>query len=212
MNMKSFSLSTGRPLLIDDDDMQILACSWPELKLLKLSPDPGNLELDRPKCLTLRSLVHLARHCPSLEILGLYLDATSPSIPDTIHDITGMDTVPSPVPLPVPVNPFRKLHRLEVGFSPISSHARAAYILAQLLPPSFSIPTAQWRWQQVAAISPLIPGAWKTEWESVRALLPVMLKLRMEGDRKLQEHVEYIRYLENEVSSLQKQLLDDNVP
>ncbi|KIK61981.1 hypothetical protein GYMLUDRAFT_84653 [Collybiopsis luxurians FD-317 M1] len=194
--MKSFLLSTGRPLLMDDDDLQILACSWTRLEHLRLSPDPGNLKVDRPKRLTLLSLVHLAHGCPNLESLSLYLDATAQFVPESLPDA-------------IPVGRFQVLHHLDIGFSPISNHARVAYILARILPSPSSLVSTQVRWQMVTLISPLILGAWGLEWESVRALLPVLLKLRREGDSKIEQQSNRIRVLENEISMLRKHIFDE---
>ncbi|KAF5384571.1 hypothetical protein D9757_007506 [Collybiopsis confluens] len=194
-DMKLFSLSTGRPILMNDEDLRILACSWPKLKRLRLSSDPGCLEPDRSKRLTLLSLVQLAQWCPELESIGLYLDATTPYIPQNL-------------PATVPAKNLENLKQLDIGFSPLDDSARVASVLSQILPsPSAALPSTQQRWQQIASISPYILGEWKTEWEAVRTLLPVLLKFRQEKDAQLQEKVDRIRDLENEILMLREQAL-----
>ncbi|TDL16770.1 hypothetical protein BD410DRAFT_901809 [Rickenella mellea] len=71
LQLTSFKLTHYRPLDITDDDIDRLASHWPLLESLELNTQP--VALNDPK-LTFASLASLARHCPNLTHLGLYVN------------------------------------------------------------------------------------------------------------------------------------------
>ncbi|TDL16797.1 hypothetical protein BD410DRAFT_901830 [Rickenella mellea] len=111
-HLTAFELTHYRPLDISDDNIDHLARNWPELVSLDLNPGP--VVLENPK-ITFGSFSSLARHCPKLGRLGLFLD-------------------PSPDNLPTPAVPFKMLNTLDLGTSPIQSevHDQVALYLSEI--------------------------------------------------------------------------------
>ncbi|KAE9398143.1 hypothetical protein BT96DRAFT_1020341 [Gymnopus androsaceus JB14] len=114
-DMRCFMLRSPYPLALDDNDMETIAKSWPQLKYLWLCDQPCVLFPEREKRITLNALSHLSRHCPCLSVVGLYLDATSDHIPNFAS-----------------VKLFENLTQLEFGPSSIDRSALVARTLAQV--------------------------------------------------------------------------------
>ncbi|KAF9066278.1 hypothetical protein BDP27DRAFT_1330737 [Rhodocollybia butyracea] len=165
-NISWFELQSLYPADIDDKDVEIIAESWPGLTWFSLCYQPGVLLLEREKRLTLKALSHFSRHCPNMSTLQLYIDARSDHIPDVAS---------------FEVMRFAKLNNLDLGPSPINEPGPVVYTLAQLCP----LETKLWLWtgsgwgsKHLDDIDPRIRSTWRTNWNAVKAVLPVMLKMQ----------------------------------
>lgn len=69
--LRDFRIEHTLPLLLSDADIAILAQVLAEFETVSLNPHP--LALFEPT-MTVSSIAHFARHCQSLEFLGLYID------------------------------------------------------------------------------------------------------------------------------------------
>ncbi|THH01643.1 hypothetical protein EW145_g6874 [Phellinidium pouzarii] len=72
-NLTTFAISYHSPFQLDDSDVEAIVADWPTLEELDLCSDPYPLE---PSRLTLRLLTILAKHCPKLRSLSLYIDTS----------------------------------------------------------------------------------------------------------------------------------------
>lgn len=70
-NLLHLRMEHTMPISVRDSDMAILAPLFSRLLTLSLNPHP--LVLQKPE-ITMLSVAHLARYCPSIDYLGLYLD------------------------------------------------------------------------------------------------------------------------------------------
>ncbi|KAF7985451.1 hypothetical protein HWV62_5197 [Athelia sp. TMB] len=154
--MKEFTITCDRPLALSSTDVETIARAWPSIEVLMLACEPPRFALSQDEGewtdegaeggpLGLDVLPTLARLCPQLRTLGLFLDASSisPTIPawnpspplhaasqlhahakfsDTKEEGQGM------------VQPFRRLEKLSVGVSPIVSGSAVALALSHILP------------------------------------------------------------------------------
>ncbi|KAJ7240713.1 hypothetical protein C8J57DRAFT_949245, partial [Mycena rebaudengoi] len=102
----------AHPVGFDLDDAAILemACAWPRAKQIVLA---SNRTCHMRSRVTLASLSAFARHCPSLQVLGLMFNATHPPAP-----VTGVTQ--------------RTLELLEVAHSPISEPSRVSAFLRSI--------------------------------------------------------------------------------
>lgn len=75
LKLTSFIFEHTRALDITDADIEVLAQSWPAIRVLSLNRHPVVLE---PSKLTMRSIISFARWCPQLETLGIYVDGGRP--------------------------------------------------------------------------------------------------------------------------------------
>ncbi|KAJ7442077.1 hypothetical protein B0H11DRAFT_1932581 [Mycena galericulata] len=107
-------VTLAHPVGFDLDDTAILemACAWPRAKQTVLTSSRTCHMRSR---VTLASLGAFARHCPSLEVLGLMFNATHPPVP-----VTGVAQ--------------QTLELLEVAHSPISEPSRVSAFLRSLFP------------------------------------------------------------------------------
>ncbi|KAF9244498.1 hypothetical protein BU15DRAFT_85881 [Melanogaster broomeanus] len=103
-NLVAFELVHKYPLRITLDEIEELASKWPHSIL-----DEDAFTLD------LRALLPFARHCPSLQRLGLYINATEAEIP-SVHSS---------------VEPFRSLRILYLGTSQARDQRAVATFLSR---------------------------------------------------------------------------------
>ncbi|KAF9066279.1 hypothetical protein BDP27DRAFT_1330738 [Rhodocollybia butyracea] len=174
-NITWFRLQSPYPADIDDNDVETIAKSWPGLTWFSLCYQPGVLLLEREKRLTLKALSHFSRHCPNMSTLQLYIDARSDHIPDvTCFEATR----------------FAKLNKLDLGPSPINEPGPVAYTLAQLCPTETKLwlfTGDGWGSEDLDDIDPRIRSTWRTNWNAVKAVLPVMLKMQGKIDSLQQD-------------------------
>lgn len=107
-NLTDFKLSHPHPLLLTNEELDDVVSSWSSLKSLRLNSNPTS---SFRSGLTLTCLFSLARHCPNLMELELYIDATIP------------------VPIPATFQTLTDLKELNVGISPIEdAHAVSIFL------------------------------------------------------------------------------------
>ncbi len=116
-NLTSLEFYHQYPLLITQQEIEMIASSCPFIENLQLCNDPG---FCMKSTLTLAALVPLAQHCIHLKSLGLFIDATK---------------VPTMTPI---TQPFTSLSTLSVGLSIIKDEMPAVY-LSQLICPECAI-------------------------------------------------------------------------
>ncbi|TDL16796.1 hypothetical protein BD410DRAFT_755085 [Rickenella mellea] len=182
----SFKLSHYRPLDVSDNDIDRLAKNWPTLESLDLNCEP--VLVTQPN-ITFASFASLARHCPNLAHLALYLD-------------------PFPDILPPPLVPFKVLASLDFGRSPIKSADHAMLYLSDIFPPSCKI-------RYGAACNgvvkhTIVNNAYSARevrrrqegWMEVRDILPLLTRLRCEQrerpmtlEKKIEDLMRRIRAL-----------------
>ncbi|KAF4622566.1 hypothetical protein D9613_009613 [Agrocybe pediades] len=110
--LTSFEFVQPFPLLLQQRDLEVIACSWPCMEILRLNSHPVT---SHQTTSTLEGLIPFAEHCPNLTELDLFLDATRTDLPDpTVH--------------------FKALKFLDVGLSKIKDVDAVALYLCQILP------------------------------------------------------------------------------
>ncbi|KAJ6630977.1 hypothetical protein B0H10DRAFT_700522 [Mycena sp. CBHHK59/15] len=165
-NLTIFEILHQYPLDLSLDDIEQLARSWPSLRNLILNNEP----VESSRCpLTLMALLPFAQHCPDLEQLGLFLNASSADLPETY----GAEVPTS--------KPFAKLQKLSMGVSLISEPGPVALFLSQVCPLHTYIEYGV-TWETHGLLDALFLSIAERckRWEKVAELLPVMTKLRMQ--------------------------------
>ncbi|KAF9556560.1 hypothetical protein CPC08DRAFT_752475 [Agrocybe pediades] len=110
--LTSFEFVQPFPLLLQQRDLEVIACSWPCMEILRLNSHPVT---SHQTTSTLEGLIPFAEYCPNLTELDLFLDATRTDLPDpTVH--------------------FKALKFLDVGLSKIKDVDAVALYLCQILP------------------------------------------------------------------------------
>ncbi|KAJ7127121.1 hypothetical protein C8R44DRAFT_874200 [Mycena epipterygia] len=176
-NLTVFELIHQNPLDLKMEDLEQLARSWPSLRKLILNNEP----VISDHCpLTLKALLPFAQHCPELEQLGLFINASTADLPPTY---------PARSPPSDQFKPFAKLQRLSMGISLISEEGAVALFLSQLCPLNTFIEYGvTWEtYGQFEELSFAIADRC-TKWEKVAELLPLLTKLRME-ERERNRHL-----------------------
>ncbi|TFK66695.1 hypothetical protein BDN72DRAFT_880111, partial [Pluteus cervinus] len=153
-HLAEVEIHTYCPIMIDDQCIQRLAESWPNLKrlalhLLKNTLDP---EYYPPKN-TIHSLIHFATNCPSLSILSLAFDARNPRLPD--HTLG--NSISS------------KLSILSIQCSPIGDSQIVAAIFSDWFPQLNGV-----------MCGGFLPMEDRKKWITVSAWLPLLRKVRMQ--------------------------------
>ncbi|KAH9929239.1 uncharacterized protein B0H18DRAFT_874169 [Fomitopsis serialis] len=183
-HLRVFELTWTLPVLMQQDDVEELASSWPSLRILQLNCLPNPVFPLPPPELTLRALMPFATHCPELEELGLDVDTNAAELAFTAHDAAA--AAPPP---------FRKLKRLCFGLSPIAEPGPVALFLSRMcalgceiaagprVPDGFNVVFSDWTLELL------------DRWTEVGKVLPLLVRLRMEERARRQE-------LEREVEDL----------
>ncbi|KAF7375042.1 hypothetical protein MSAN_00390300 [Mycena sanguinolenta] len=168
-NLTIFEITHQYPLDLKLADLERLARSWPSLRKLMLNNEP----VVSDECsLTLEALIPFAKHCPELEQLGLFVNASTAELPLKV------DLSPSPQ--------FKKLRRLSMGVSRISDPGPVALFLSQICPLNIYLESGitweiegQREQQQQPPLLQTISNRCGM-WAKVEELLPLLTKLRME--------------------------------
>lgn len=71
LTLTSFIFEHTRVLDMTDADIEVVAQSWPTIRVLSLNRHPVVLD---PSKLSVRSIISFARWCPQLQSLGIYVD------------------------------------------------------------------------------------------------------------------------------------------
>jgi len=111
----SFEISHVYPLRISQSDIERIAASWPVIQNLILNCAP--IVSSEPSTLTPYALLPFAKHCPHLERLGIYMDASVVDVPPSL-----------------PLEPFKDLTLLCAGVSHITDKESVALFLSRILP------------------------------------------------------------------------------
>ncbi|KZP14522.1 hypothetical protein FIBSPDRAFT_1048739 [Athelia psychrophila] len=153
--LREFTLTHDRPLLLSPAEVRQLARAWPQIEVLVLACEPLTLELGDDVgrgggALPLSVLATLARLCPRLRTLGLFMDASEIGADVAAWGVTPALNTPSCSPRKGkggasdadeeeergPPVPFKNLKKLTVGVSPINDAPAVALALSHLLPPT----------------------------------------------------------------------------
>lgn len=153
------------PLALSQKDIELIASSWPSLNSLHLNPHPVHHTQSN---LTLKALVPFAKHCPKLEFLGLFVDASSENELFRQVDLVS----------------FQDLRLLDISTSIIDKTAHVAVCLSGILPlncglsifgndngPDVAIRKRQIAWTKVQDLLPTLRTARMHERERTRYLL-----------------------------------------
>ncbi|KAJ6544789.1 hypothetical protein DFH09DRAFT_873070, partial [Mycena vulgaris] len=182
-NLTIFELIHQNPLDLTMDDLDQLARSWPSLRKLILNNEPA---VSEQSALTLKALLPFSRHCPELEQLGLFINASTADLPSSY-----------PTDLTSSYTPFAKLQRLSMGVSLIEEEGAVALFLSQLCPLRTHIEYGV-TWETAELIETLLDAMADRcmKWQKVAELLPLLTKLRMEErerSRRLVAEVQDLR-------------------
>ncbi|KAJ7494625.1 hypothetical protein B0H11DRAFT_910388 [Mycena galericulata] len=163
-NLTVFEFIHKNPLDMKLEDLDQLARSWPSLRKLIINNEP----LISQQCdLTLKAILPFARHCPELEQLGIFMNASTADLPTTY-----------PADFP---KPFPKLKHLSVGVSLINEPGPVALFLSHLCPLKTQLEYGV-TWDTAGLPSSMFSTILDrcSKWEKVAELLPLLTKLRME--------------------------------
>lgn len=150
-------------------DVECLASSCQALENLSLCVDSLYLT---ESTLTPAALIPFAQHCPKLEYLGLFMDATAGKVPE--------------ISLTAAPRPFKSLRHLCVGYSVIDEWLTPAVYFSHLLAPDCEIETSV-LWDEDALseeLSDIIAERGRL-WHSVRSLVPTLSKVRAQERRRM---------------------------
>ena len=148
-NVPSLALRTRLAVDLTNDDFQLIADAVPNLQVLFISP--GSISADKIPLATLEALNCIARRCPSIKSIGIYLDACTMRLPtygthleqfpETLSDINfGLSICDNPLATAL------QLMRMLRHFHPtIRSDCRFE------TDQSSDYVNAQWRWSKVAS-------------------------------------------------------------
>ena len=173
-----FELQHQYPLLMTQQDITLLASSCPALENIRLGIDTIYLT---ESTLTLAALVPFAQHCPKLEHLGLFVNATAIAVPEV-----------SPTAAP---KPFKSLQYLYMGYSMIDKWLNPAIYLSQLLGPECEI-TAEPLWDEDNDISEElnhIKEARSELWDKAITTVPMLSKVRVQDWGRMRDIIEDLR-------------------
>ncbi|KAL5521853.1 hypothetical protein ACEPAF_1697 [Sanghuangporus sanghuang] len=122
-----FQISYHRPFQLDDSELEMLIESWHDLKVFHFGSDPF---LQEKPMLTPAILPTIAKCCPKLQELSLYID-------------THVDDPYLPITDPVYPSRFPSLRRIEFGTSPLAEKDTAGFCLylSDLLPGTCNVET-----------------------------------------------------------------------
>jgi hypothetical protein len=177
-NLTSFEIIHKYPIILRLEDVEELASKWPSLETLVLNNEPASMH---EPSLTLRALLPLARHCPLLRQLGLFLNATAVGLP-----LIGEELVP-----------FKQLTQLSMGVSRVVETEPVALFLSRMCPLGCALNSGvTWDADYSEGRLGLEIGQRHRKWEEVGKLLPPLIQLRLEErerTRALQAEVEDLR-------------------
>ncbi|KZT24176.1 hypothetical protein NEOLEDRAFT_1067762 [Neolentinus lepideus HHB14362 ss-1] len=192
--IKTFELMHEYPMSMYQEDMEVIATKWPLLENLKLDSEPFSAEKSP---LTLRALLPFATHCPNLQFLGLYVDATTADLPSSAP-------------------PFRRLRRLSLGLSSVQEPGPVTIFLARVCPLGCRIESgatwaARWDadgWEEFGEQTGCQEGLreWGRRcaiWEEVDRMVPLVVKARMDDRSRMVEMRKKIYDLEARNSVLE---------
>ena len=164
-NLVTFELFWDRPLRLTQENIEELASKWPSLEQLTLDCDPFFPQEE--STLTLAALVPLARHCPNLRELGIYVSAGGEDL----------ETLPSPI------TPFKNLRILNFGLSRVVDTESTVVFLSQLCPQDCEVMSGvAWPLSLTFLNEELtnLTKIWHMRWEEVKKLLPLVTRVRMQ--------------------------------
>ncbi|EGN97651.1 hypothetical protein SERLA73DRAFT_57380 [Serpula lacrymans var. lacrymans S7.3] len=178
-NLTTFELTHEYPVDITLAEIEELARNWPSLERLSLNCEP--LVMDH-FTLDLRALLPFARYCPKLRKLGLFLNATTVDMPDVRE---------------LGLRPFPALRTLSVGVSKVQEEEPVALFLSQVCPLGCEIEFGV-TWLRSPGFPLLVLASVADRclaWESVKRLLPSLIKLRREERKRTKRLVEEVEDL-----------------
>lgn len=151
-----------RPLVVTDDDVRSLCTAWPLLDSLFLNPCPL-VHDDVP--LTALCLGDVARLCPHVHQLGLYINA--------LQDI--------PYPTKGSIQRFRELECLYLDASPVpEDHDQLLLFLARVLSPDTYMRTSH---PGLDAVEP--EGEYAEQWQFIAKAVPLMIAYGREVEAQM---------------------------
>ncbi|KAJ6513423.1 hypothetical protein C8R45DRAFT_858067 [Mycena sanguinolenta] len=165
-NLTIFEITHQYPLDLKLADLERLARSWPSLRKLMLNNEPV---VSNECSLTLEALIPFVKHCPELEQLGLFINASTAELPLDYR---------------LPASPqFKKLRRLSMGVSLIFDAGPVALFLSQICPLNIYLESGiTWEIEGQREQHPLLGSISERcgMWAKVEELLPLLTKLRLE--------------------------------
>lgn len=164
--LRRFVVAHPYPVCVTLDDINDIARNRPLLLQFVLNCDPPILSGDHQ--LLLAALVPFARHCPNMEILGLFFGASTSSLSMAEEDL----------------ETFKKPIALKVGTSDINEDVGpATRFLAQVCPLGCEIEVFEdWpgkfgvRRRSLGEVQKLLQVR-ETRWSQVQCMLPLLAKL-----------------------------------
>ncbi len=173
-----FELQHQYPLRMTQQDITLLASSCPALENIRLGIDTVYLT---ESTLTLAALIPFAQHCPKLEHLGLFVNATAIAVPEI-----------SPT---AALKPFKSLRYLYMGYSVIDKWLTPAIYLSQLLAPECEI-TTEPLWDEDNDINEELSSIKEVRselWEKAKTTVPMLSKVRVQDWGKMRDIIEDLR-------------------
>jgi len=168
--LHNFELHHTNPISMNDDELANLLSQCPSLSNVYLNSEPI---FPSATLLTVNVLPLLAKRCPQLEALSLYLDGT--------RDVNVSESAE--------LYTFENLFYIDFGTSSVSDDGDVMTLLAQVLPldceigttSAFSTDLRKALDQDVLRVM----DANRTEWNKIARLLPSLIKTRIITERRL---------------------------
>lgn len=165
-NLTSLEMLHHHPIAVTKQDIETLASAWPSLETFILNNEPV---IFSESTLMLDDLLSFARHCPKLNHLGLFVDASSVESP------LGLSTTAALVP-------FKSLRRLSMGISIIDDDHPVSLYLSHILPLGCVLDCGITWDEGMEPDRDVFREVQERcdQWTKVAKLLPVLVKLRIE--------------------------------
>ncbi|KAG8907846.1 hypothetical protein FRB99_002019 [Tulasnella sp. 403] len=141
-----FGLAAHFPVKMDDADLDIFTAGWTRLKVLWLNETPAHaVQRDVKSEMTLAALKIMAKNCPQLEELSLFIDASNipeePPAASTKFDADGSNNLAILQALAPGLHPdktksspvFRHLRYLNLGVSHLTSPTSVANYITEMV-------------------------------------------------------------------------------
>ncbi|KLO14236.1 hypothetical protein SCHPADRAFT_996701 [Schizopora paradoxa] len=172
-NLCNLEIHHTDPISMSDNELTGLLSQCPSLSTVYLNSEPIFLSISQ---LTINVLPLLAKRCPHLEELSLFIDGTKP-----------VD-----IPEPTELMTFENLFYIDFGSSPVTEDGDVATMLGQVLPSECELNTTSAFSEDLRkALGPQVLRVVDlnhANWKKIAKVLPSLIKTRILTQKRVLKH------------------------